>query len=89
MTSYVHEVRLPLAPYHFEWSAGRPEDCETTRTEQFTEEHYRYPDGTTVVIRQYPADGSFRIMSDRGPIDVLDHARDPSSPQSVSVVRLP
>jgi hypothetical protein len=55
----------------------------------FNEECYRHADGTVVVIRNYLADGSFHLLSDRGEIEFIDHARNRGSPQSVSVVRLP
>jgi hypothetical protein len=86
---YPYELRLPLAPYRFEWAQEAAVNCETSRTEVFTEERYTHADGTVVIIRNYPADGSFRIMSDRGQIELVDNAGDYRSPQSVSVVRLP
>ena len=86
---YPYELRLPLAPYRFEWAGEAAVDCQTSRTESFTEERYVHADGSVVIIRNYPADGSFHIMSDRGQIELVDHARDYRSPQSVSVVKLP
>jgi hypothetical protein len=86
---YPYELRLPLAPYRFEWAREAAVNCETSRTEAFTEERYTHADGSIVIIRNYPADGSFHIMSDRGQIELEDNAGDYRSPQSVSVVRLP
>lgn len=64
-------------------------DRQTNRTEAFTEERYTHADGSVVIIRNYSADGSFQIMTDRGEIELLDYARDYRSPQPVSVVKLP
>jgi hypothetical protein len=46
-------------------------------------------DGTCTVIREYRADGSYHIMSDRGEIELIDNAGDPYAPDPMSVVRLP
>jgi hypothetical protein len=87
--SYPYELRLPLAPYRFEWAGEAAVDCERSFTDSFSEERYTHADGTVVVIRNYPADGSFRVMSDRGDIELIDNAGDHRSPDTVSVVRLP
>ncbi len=87
--SYPYEVRLPLAPYRFEWAGEAAVDCEKHHTESYTEERYTHADGSTVIIRNYPADGSFHIMSDRGEIKLIDHAGDFHSPNPISIVRLP
>jgi hypothetical protein len=41
------------------------------------------------VIREYRADGSYHILSDRGEIELIDNAANPYAPDPVSVVRLP
>jgi hypothetical protein len=87
--TYPYELRLPLAPYRFVWSNEAAVDCTKRETESFSEELYEHADGSVVIIRNYPADGSFRVMSDRGEIELVDNAGDYRSPQSVSVVRLP
>jgi hypothetical protein len=46
-------------------------------------------DGSVVIIRNYSADGSFHLLSDRGPIELIDNAGDYRAPNPVSVVRLP
>jgi hypothetical protein len=58
-------------------------------SEEYSEERYTHADGSVVIIRNYPADGSFHIMSDRGEIQLIDNAGNHRSPQSVSVVKLP
>lgn len=87
--TYPYELRLPLAPYRFEWAGEPAVDAEKRVTDVFSEERYTHADGSVVVIRNYPADGSFHIMSDRGKIELIDNAGDYRSPQSVSVVKLP
>jgi hypothetical protein len=82
-------LRLPLAPYRFEWAGEAPVDCQTHRTDSFSEERYTHADGTVVVIRNYLADGSFRVMSDRRDIELIDNAGDHYSPTTISVVKLP
>jgi len=88
-TLYPYEVRLPLAPYRFVWAGDPAVQAESRTTDQFVEERYTHSDGTVVVVREYSVDGSFHVMSDRGEIQVLDHAWDPASPVAISVVRLP
>jgi hypothetical protein len=87
MTMY--ELKLPLAPYRFVWRDEPAVDAAKDATGSYTEERYRHADGTTTIIRQYPADGSFHIMSDRGEIELIDNANDPYAADPVSVVRLP
>ena len=87
--AYPFELRLPLAPYRFEWTADAAVDAQKVKTEAFNEERYTHADGTVVIIRNYPADGSFHILSDRGEINLVDNAGNVRSPQSVSVVKLP
>jgi hypothetical protein len=87
--AYPYELRLPLAPYRFEWANEAAVDCHRHHTDSYTEERYTHADGTEVVIRNYPADGSFHIMSDRGDIQLIDRAGDLRSPNPVSIVRLP
>ena len=87
--TFPYELRLPLAPYQFEWAGEAAIDCRRSQTEAFSEERYTHADGTVVVIRNYSADGSFRVMSDRGEIELIDNAADYRSPNTISVVRLP
>jgi len=86
---FPYELRLPLAPYRFVWTGEAAVDCQTRRTEAFSEERYTHADGTVVIIRHYAADGSFHLLSDRGAIELVDNAGDYHSPNPVSVVRLP
>ena len=86
---YPYELKLPLAPYRFVWRDEPAVDAEKTATERFTQERYTHADGTTTIIREYGADGSFHIMSDRGEIELIDNAQDPYAAEPVSVVRLP
>jgi hypothetical protein len=44
---------------------------------------------TSTIIREYEADGSFHILSDRGEIELIDNAQDPYAADPISVVRLP
>ena len=87
MTRY--ELKLPLAPYRFVWRDEPAVSAEKAATASYTEERYRHADGTTTVIREYRADGSFHILSDRGEIELVDNANDPHAPDPVSIVRLP
>jgi hypothetical protein len=84
-----HQLRLPLAPYRFVWRDDAAVDAEKNATDAYTEERYRHADGTCTIIREYRADGSYHIMSDRGEIELIDNANDPYAPDPVSVVRLP
>jgi hypothetical protein len=52
-------------------------------------ERYTHADGTSTIIREYRADESYHIMSDRGETELIDNANDPCAPDPVSVVRLP
>jgi hypothetical protein len=85
----MYELKLPLAPYRFEWRDEPAVDASKHATDGYTEERYRHADGTTVVIRCYRADGSFHILSDRGEIELIDNAGNPYAADPVSVVRLP
>jgi len=58
-------------------------------TGAYTEERYTHADGTRTIIREYRADGSYHLMSDRGEIELIDNASDPYAADPVSVVRLP
>ena len=87
--TYPYELRLPLAPYRFVWSGEAAVNCETRQTPSFSEERYTHADDTIVIIRNYPADGSFHLMSDRGEIELIDNASDYRSPNPISVVKLP
>ena len=87
--TYPFELRLPLAPYRFVWSGEEAVNCETRQTQSFSEELYTHADDTVVIIRNYPADGSFHLMSDKGEIELIDNASDYRSPNPISVVRLP
>jgi hypothetical protein len=86
---YPYQLRLPLAPYRFVWADDAAVDCASRRTPAYTEERYTHTDGTVVIIRNYDADGSFHLLSDRGEIELVDRAGDYRSPDPVSVVRLP
>jgi hypothetical protein len=86
---YRYELRLPLAPYRFVWRDEAAVGAEKEATELYTQERYRHADGTWTVIREYRADGSYHIMSDRGEIELIDNAGNPYAPDPVSVVRLP
>lgn len=89
MALYPYELKLPLAPYRFVWKNEPAVDAEKRQTPLFTEERYKHRDGTIVVVREYHADGSFHIMSDRGEIELIDNANNPWAPDPVSLVRLP
>jgi hypothetical protein len=86
---YPYQIRLPLAPYRFLWKDGPAVSASKRATELFTEEDYLHSDGTHTVIREYRADGSYHILSDRGEIELVDNATDPYAPDPVSVVMLP
>ena len=86
---YPYELRLPLAPYRFVWRDEPAVDAAKDATDAYTQERYTHADGTTTIIREYRADGSYHIMSDRGEIELVDNAGDPYAPDPVSVVRLP
>jgi len=86
---YPYQLRLVLAPYRFAWRDEAAAQAEKAATDSYTEERYRHADGTSTVIREYRADGSYHIMSDRGEIELIDNANDPGAPDPVSVVRLP
>ncbi|GLZ03099.1 hypothetical protein Acsp03_05660 [Actinomadura sp. NBRC 104412] len=87
--AFPYELRLPLAPYRFEWRGEAAVAAEKNLTALYTEERYTHRDGTVVIIREYGADGSFHIMSDRAEIELIDNARDPYAPEPTSIVRLP
>lgn len=87
--SYPYELRLPLAPYRFVWRDEPAVAAAKNATDLFSEERYTHADGTTTIIREYRADGSLQILSDRGEIEITDNAQDPYAPDPVSVVRLP
>ena len=87
--SYPYELRLPLAPYRFEWRDDPAVDAEKRAGDGWAEERYTHADGTVTVIREYQADGSYHIMSDRAEIELIDNAADPYAPDPISVVRLP
>jgi len=84
-----YQLRLVLAPYRFVWRDEAAVQAEKAATASYTEERYRHADGTSTVIREYRADGSYHILSDRGEIELIDNANDPDAPDPVSVVRLP
>jgi hypothetical protein len=86
---YQYELKLPLAPYRFVWRDEPAVAAEKSTTGSYTEERYTHADGTTTIIREYGADGSFHILSDRGEIELIDNAQDPYAPDPISVVRLP
>ena len=86
---YPYELRLPEAPYRFEWRGEAAVDARKHATDLYAEERYTHADGTLTVIREYRADGTFHIMSDRGEIELIDNAQNPLASDPVSVVRLP
>ena len=86
---FPYELRLPLAPYRFEWRDEAAVEASKRATDLYSEERYTHADGSTTVVREYRSDGTFHIMSDRGEIELIDNAQDPYSPDPVSVVRLP
>lgn len=86
---FPYELRLPLAPYRFQWRSEAAVDARKRAGNGYTEERYTHQDGTTVIIRAYHADGSFQILSDRGEIELIDNAANPYAADPVSVVRLP
>ena len=86
---FPYELRLPLAPYRFEWRDEAAVDASKHATDAYSEERYTHADGTTTVVREYRSDGTFHIMSDRGEIELIDNAADPYAADPVSVVRLP
>lgn len=87
--SYPFELRLPLAPYRLVWRGEPAVAAAKNATDLFSEERYTHADGTTTIIREYRADGSLHILSDRGEIEIIDNAQDPYAPDPVSLVRLP
>ena len=89
MRAYPFELRLPPAPYRFEWRDEPAVSAEKNAGEGFTEERYAHADGGTTIIRHYGADGSFHILSDRCEIELVDNAGDPHAASPISVVRVP
>jgi hypothetical protein len=83
------ELKLPLAPYRFVWQGEPAVRAARHRSELYTEERYTHADDSVVIIREYSADGSFHIMSDRAEIELIDNANDPYAPDPISLVRLP
>jgi hypothetical protein len=88
-TLFPYELRLPLAPYRFEWRDEPAVDAAKDAGEGYAEERYTHADGSVVIIREYQADGSYLILSDRGEIELIDNAGNPYAPDPISVVRLP
>lgn len=84
-----HELRLPLAPYRFVWADEPAMSAERAATDSYNEDRYRHADGTTTIIREYWADGSFHVMSDRGEIELTGDVDNPYAAYPASVVRLP
>ncbi len=72
---YPYQLRLPLAPYRFVWRGDAAVEAEKDATESYTQERYTHADGTSTIIREYRADGSYHIMSDRGEIELIDNAK--------------
>ena len=70
-SSYPYQLRLPLAPYRFVWRDDAAIDAEKDATGAYTQERYTHADGTSTIIREYRADGSYHIMSDRGEIELM------------------
>jgi len=71
------------------WRGEAAVAAEKRATDQYSEERYTHADGSVVIIREYRADGSLHIMSDRGEIELIDNAHNPYAGDPVSVVRLP
>jgi hypothetical protein len=86
---FPYELRLPLAPYRFEWRDDAAVDASKHATDAYAEERYTHADGSVTIVREYRSDGTFHIMSNRGEIELIDNAQDPYSPDPVSIVRLP
>jgi hypothetical protein len=86
---YPYQLRLPIAPYRFVWKDGPAVSAVKRASDLYTEEDYLHADGTHTVIREYRADGSYHILSDRGEIELVDNALDPYAADPVSVVKLP
>ncbi len=86
---FPYELRLPLAPYRFEWQGEAAVAADKHATDLYAEERYTHSDGGITIIREYRSDGTFHVMSDRGEIELVDNAQDPYAPDPVSVVRLP
>ena len=57
-----------------------PSRSTRRRTAPTAEERYTHADGTRTIIREYRADGSYHLMSDRGEIELIDNASDPYAP---------
>lgn len=89
MSQYPYELKLPLAPYRMVWRGDAAVTAEKRATDQYSEERYTHADGSVVIIREYRADGSLHIMSDRGEIELIDNAQNPYASDPVSVVKLP
>jgi hypothetical protein len=87
--SYPYELKLPLAPYRFEWRDEPAVDAEKSAGDGYAEERYTHADGTVTIIREYQLDGSYHIMSDRAEIELIDNAGNPYAADPISVVRLP
>ena len=81
----MYELRLPLAPYRFVWRDEPAVDAEKDATDAYTEERYTHADGTRTIIREYRADGSYHLMSDRGEIELID-AIEASDPERAQVL---
>ena len=88
-SGFRYELRLPLAPYRFEWQGEPAVAAARNAGDGYTEERYTHADGTVTIIREYAADGSYLILSDRAEIELIDNAGNPYAPDPVSVVRLP
>jgi hypothetical protein len=86
---FPYELKLPLAPYRLVWRGEAAVAAEKSATELYSEERYTHADGSVVIIREYRADGSLLIMSDRGEIELVDNAQNPYATDPVSVVKLP
>jgi hypothetical protein len=86
---YPYELKLPLAPYRFVWRDEPAVDAAKHAGSGYAEERYTHADGSVVIIREYQADGSYHILSDRGEIELIDNAGDPYAPDPISIVRLP
>ena len=58
---YPYELRLPEAPYRFEWQGEAAVDARKCATDLYAEERYTHADGTLTVIHEDSPD-AFRVV---------------------------
>jgi len=88
MSERSFDLRLPPAPYRFQWRSGEPAQCAVTRTAMYEEHRYTHADGHWVAIRHYRMDDSYRVMADQE-IELFDNANDVTRMDPQSIVILP